>query len=161
MGDDVICVLTYKSVDTVLRTGGTQSWTLDRARARSCKYVVLCRNARSNRVEGPEKHGTAFMVGKIKDVVPSTDSDGRWLILMSEYALCDWPDEWEGRNPVTYWKTVDFQYGQAGFDSLDFKPILKADSATSVGPISIDEAKRGLAQKYQVPPERIEIVIRG
>src|SRR5690348_5677626 len=98
MPDHVIAVLTYKSLETILSTGGTQSWVLDRPRAKACKYAVLCRNARTRHAEGPEAHGTAFMVGRIKDVVPSAD-DGRWLILFSEYALCDWPDEWRGRNP--------------------------------------------------------------
>jgi hypothetical protein len=160
MADNVVSVFTYKSVDTVLKAGGTQSWTLDRARARACKYVVLCRNAHASSVEGSEPHGTAFMVGKIKDVVPSTDNDGRWLILISEYALCDWPDEWSGRNPVAYWTTNDFGEGQASFDRLKFKPVPPANYQTTPG-LSIADAKVALAHRYDVSPDRIEIVIRG
>jgi hypothetical protein len=100
------------------------------------------------------------MVGKVKDVVPSTDNDGRWLILFSEYALCDWPDEWRGRNPVAYWTTDDFGEGQTSFDRLEFKPMPAAHVAITAG-LSIDEAKAGLARTFRVSPEKIEIVIRG
>jgi len=113
---DVIAVLTYKSVETILEAGGTQSWALDRTRAARCDYVVICRNANTRDPEGPEAHGTAFMIGKVKDVVPSTETSGRWLIQISEYALVDFPDEWSGRNPVAYWKDSDFP-------GIDFKSL--------------------------------------
>jgi Arc/MetJ-type ribon-helix-helix transcriptional regulator len=123
MAELVVSVLTYKSVQTILQTGGTQSWALDKERARSCDYVVICRNAKTRDAEGPEEHGSAFMVGKISDVVPSTETPGRWLIKMSEYALVDWPNEWEGRNPVAYWTTDDYDVGAEGFRELDFQPV--------------------------------------
>ena len=161
MADNVISVLTFKSIETILSTGGTQSWVLDRPRAKACKYVVICRNARTRNAEGPEVHGTAFMVGKIKDVVPSTDNDGRWLILISEYAHCEWPDEWSGRNPIAYWTTDDFGEGQASFDRLEFKPMPNATVLANAGGLSIEDAKAGLAKTFRVPPDKIEILIRG
>lgn len=157
MPEDVISVLTFKSIDTILRSGGTQSWSLDRSRARNCRYAVVCRNANTRESEGPEPHGTAFMVGKIKDVVPSTETQGRWLILFSEYALCNWPDEWEGRNPVAYWDTDDYD---ADFDTLDFQPMPVLASPTSLG-MTIGDAKAGLAKTLGVPMEAIEIIIRA
>lgn len=157
MAEYVVSVLTYKSVETILKTGGTQSWVLDKPRAKACKYVVVCRNARTRDAEGPEPHGSAFMVGKIKDVVPSTENDGRWLILLSEFALCNSLDQWEGRNPVAYWTTDDYK-GDIDFDTLMFTPM-----PNRVGEdegISSDEAKVLLARKYKVPESAIEIMIR-
>lgn len=150
---DVISVLTYKSIETILEVGGTQSWRLDRTRAAGCDYVVICRNKKSPGAEGPEPHGTAFMVGKVKDVVPSTETADRWLITISEYALTDFPDQWEGRNPVGYWTDDDFDID---FKRLDYKPI----NASPAG-LTIAEAKAGLALGLNVPETSIEIIIRS
>jgi len=50
-----------------------------------------------------ELHGTAFMIGRISDVVPSTETEGRWLVKFDEYARLDIPSFWQGwRNPVRY-----------------------------------------------------------
>tara|TARA_A100000171_G_C2061652_1_gene110275 strand:- start:88 stop:549 length:462 start_codon:yes stop_codon:yes gene_type:complete len=151
---DVICVLTYKSIETILTDGGTQSWALDRNRAARCDYVVVCRNANTRKPEGPEPHGSAFLVGKIKDVVPSTEIEGRWLIKISEYALVDWPDEWEGRNPVNYWKDAEFK--RVDFKSLNFQNLEEKPQG-----LTISEAKAGLAIGLKVPESSIEIVIRS
>lgn len=150
---DIVSVLTYKSVDTILATGGTQSWALDRNRASRCDYVVLCRNAKTRAPEGPEPHGTAFLVGKIKDVVPSTETEGRWLILISEYALINEPDEWEGRNPVAYWSDTDYNIN---FKALSYLPL-----EPSAPGLTIAEAKAGLAIGLNVPESAVEIVIRA
>ncbi|MEY9773712.1 hypothetical protein [Sinorhizobium fredii] len=161
MADNVVSVLTFKSVETILEVGGTQSWTLDRARAKACKYAVICRNAHHAEVEGSEAHGSAFMVGRISDVVPSTDTPGRWLILFSEYALCNVPDQWEGRNPVRFWTTKD--YKEIDFDALEFQPMPEAGGTASSKPrgLTIAEAKEGLSLTFGVDPAAIEIIIRG
>lgn len=164
MVDDVISVLTRKPVDTILSDGGTQSWALDRARAKACKYVIICRNARTADYEGLEAHGSAFMVGKISDVVPSTEPEsvGRWLILLSEYALCDYTEQWEGRNPVAYWTTDDYEEGDVNFDSLIFQPMpVRKVLIPPVKGLTIAEAKAGLSVSFGVTLEAIEITIRG
>tara|TARA_R100001132_G_scaffold6974_1_gene6254 strand:+ start:75 stop:563 length:489 start_codon:yes stop_codon:yes gene_type:complete len=160
MAQDVIQVLTYKSVETILSTGGTQSWALDRNRARNCEFAVVCRNASTREAQGPEDHGSAFMVGRIKDVVPSTDTPGRWLITFSEYALVDWKDEWEGRNPVAYYRTDD--YGETeDFSSLDFQPMPVMVVPAPSSPMTISRAKKELAESLGVSPDSIEIIVRG
>ncbi|WP_270375529.1 hypothetical protein [Marinicauda sp. Alg238-R41] len=151
---NIISVLTYKSVETILAVGGTQSWALDRNRAARCRYVVICRNAKTREPEGPEPHGTAFLVGKIRDVVPSSETEGRWLIQISEYALIDAPDQWEGRNPVAYWP--EDEYEGIDFEALVFRPL-----ETSPLKLTIAEAKAGLAHGLNVDESAIEIVIRG
>jgi len=158
VADNVISVLTYKSIETILGTGGTQSWALERGRARRCKYAVVCRNAHTREAQGPEPHGTAFMVGKIKDVVPSTETEGRWLILFSEYAIIDEPDQWEGRNPVAYWTTDDYE--DIDFGGLDFQ-LMPALATSADQPLSIADAKRALSRSLGVPTDAIEILIRA
>lgn len=162
MTKTVISVLTYKSVETILQTGGTQSWALDKERARNCDYAVVCRNARTRDAEGPEPHGSAFMVAKIKDVVPSTDNDGRWLILFSEYAIVDWPDQWEGRNPVAYWNVDQYDEYADEFETLKFEKMPAATVASSLGQsLTIPEAKQALAKSLGVSIDAIEITIRA
>jgi len=159
---DIISVLTYKSVETILADGGTQSWALDRMRAARCDYVVICRNANNPAVEGPEEHGSAFLVGKVKDVVPAVD-EGRWKILISEYARVDWKEEWSGRNPVAYWKDTDYtdDDGQVrDFKALSFQPLEKLTVPERQG-LTIADAKAGLAATFAVPLESIEITIRA
>jgi len=169
MSDKVLSVLTYKSVDTLLSVGGTQSWVLDRNRAKACKYVVVCRNAYHPEVEGQEEHGSAFLIGKIKDVVPSTETKDRWLVLISEYMVGDFGQQWEGRNPVAYWTTEDYlpadDYPGIDFDKLDFKPMpepmqTEHTPAAKAG-LTIAEAKAGLALSFDVDPSAIEITIRA
>ncbi|SCX28600.1 hypothetical protein DSM25558_4514 [Agrobacterium sp. DSM 25558] len=152
---DVISVLTFKSVETILADGGTQSWALDRTRAARCDYVVVCRNAKTREAQGPEPHGTAFLVGKVKDVVASTETAGRWLILISEYARTNVPDQWSGRNPVAYWS--DRNFSDIDFKGLTYQPI----AASKALGLTIAEAKAGLAVTFDVPESAIEITIRG
>lgn len=160
----VLQVLTYKSVGTILDIGGTQSWALDRNRAKGCKYVVCCRNARTREAEGNEAHGSAFMVGKVSDVVPSTQTEDRWLVLFSEYALVNVGDQWEGRNPIRFYTVEDYE-GHIDFDALDWKPMpepsAEPGAARTKKGMTIAEAKAGLAETFGVDPSAIEITIRG
>jgi len=166
MVENVLQVFTYKSVETMLEVGGTQSWALDRNRAKGCKYVVMCRNAHHPDVEGPEAHHSAFMVGKITDVVPSTDNDGRWLVLFDEYSVINVGGQWEGRNPVRFYTTDEYE-DCIDFDALEWTPMPERPAssgkskAISNGALTIAEAKAGLAKTFGVDPSAIEITIRG
>src|SRR5207302_8386723 len=94
------------SSESILRHGGTRSWRLDRNNARQCAFAVLTRNANADWVEGTEPHHSAFLLGKVSDVVPTTDPDSeedRFLIKFSQYARVSIPEVWKGnRNPVWY-----------------------------------------------------------
>lgn len=163
MTDNVLSVFTFKSVETTLQVGGTQSWAMSRERAMGCKYAVLCRNAHHPDVEGQEPHQSAFMVGKISAVVPSTETEGRWLVLFSEYALVDVPDQFDGRNPVRFWRINDWP--DIDFEALDFKPMpqqeQEPDKPKPGTGMSIAEAKAALSIRYEVDPSNIDIIIRG
>ena len=164
-----IVTFTAKSIARLLREGGTSSWHLNRNNARQRAYAVCTRNAHADWVEGPEVHHAAFMVGKIKDVVPSSDRKGDYfLIQFSEYALVNVPECWKGdRNPVKY-STLE----ELGIEpsTLKWQPMPEAaTTGTAEGPapraatasLTIADAKKGLAQTYGVAPEAIEITIRG
>jgi hypothetical protein len=171
MSENVLAVLTAKSVERILKEGGSQSWAFDRNNARRCKYAVCMRNAHADWTEGDEAHGSAFIVGRVKDITPSTESEGRWLIEFSEYALVDASGAWGGwRNPVKY--TTDQELG-LDVTELTFKPMppragggLEGAQAvnlpvTTAKPLTIAEAKQSLAVAFGVSPDAVEITIRG
>jgi hypothetical protein len=167
MSEKAAVIFTAKSIERILRERGTSSWRLDRNHARRCEFVVCTRNAKAHWVEGPESHHSAFLVGKVKDVIPSPEDNNRFPIQFSEYARVDIRDVWKGdRNPVKYTALEDL-----GIDPTTLKwermpavdepkPITPAISS-GVAPLTMVEAKKGLALTFGVSPEAIEITIRG
>lgn len=162
---NAVVVFTARSTQNILNEGGTSAWRLDRNHALRCGFVVCARNGNARWVEGKEAHHSAFLVGKIKDVVPTAEYPGRFLIQLSEYALVNIPDVWKGeRNPVKYSTLEDLGIEAA---TLTWKPMPKPTEVLGTGnasgrtPLTIDEAKQGLAFKFSVPVEAIEITIRG
>lgn len=159
-----------KSVDRILHEGGTSSWRLDRNHARKCVYAVCTRNANADWVEGQEDHHSAFLVGKVRDVVLSPEHEGRYLIEFSEYARVNIADVWKGdRNPVKYAAIEDL-----GIDpsKLKWEPMpVRAEvaarasregkKANGIGGLTMAEAKKGLALTFGVSPDAIEITVRG
>jgi hypothetical protein len=163
--NDAVCVLTARGIEKVLAEGGSQAWVLDAKRARTCQYVICVQNRGFaddwGNVSAP--HHTAFLVGRLKDVVRSQekDCDNRWVLVFSEYAEVDVPNAWPGnRNPVLY-TTLD----QFGIDvtELQFQPMPEQEPrpAAKSAPLTIAEAKAGLAQTFGVAPSDIEITVRG
>jgi hypothetical protein len=112
------------------------------------------------------------MIGRVLDVVPATESPGRWLITFSEYAEIDVPKVWKGgRNPVSYTTLVDLG---VTLDGIKFKPMpmMPQEGGTSDQPerrslsllptmLTIADAKKALAATFGVKPEAVEITIRG
>jgi hypothetical protein len=111
------------------------------------------------------------MIGKIADVVPSEETEGRWLVTFSHYVTGDFGPQWDSRNPVAYYTTDDYKshedYQGIDFETLDFQPMpepIQIEDATptkSKSGLTIAEAKAGLAHTFGVTPSDIEIVIRG
>lgn len=169
MATPAMLIFTGKSIETTLSVGGTQSWVLDRTRARQAAFAVLCRNTGADWSEGDEEHGEGFMVGRVKDIVESTETPGRFLVLFDEYAKISTPNLWPGlRNPVHY-TTLE----EIGVDvsALTFEPMPPTDTRSArervpaspkgIEPLTIPEAKARLAQTFGVTPDTIEITIRG
>jgi hypothetical protein len=172
MTEEALVVFTAKSVEAILEVGGTQSWKLDRGHAKRCRYAILCRNAYTDWGDGKEPHGAAFMIGRIADVVPTAENDGRWVVTFDQYARIDLPNIWKGwRNPVRYSTLKDLGVSLEG---IQFQPMplidddAKAKQDTFPHPengsearLTIAEAKQGLAKTFGVLPDAIEITIRG
>jgi hypothetical protein len=160
-----IVVFTGKSSAHILELGGSSSWKLNRSNAKRHKYLVCCRSG-IDWVEGPEPHGSAFLIGLISDVVPSIETKNRWLIKISHYAKVDIPDVWKGwRNPVRY---TDMESLEIDPEGLEFQPLRDAetgnnnvDNALRLDRLTIAAAKCGLAKTFGVKEEAIEITIRG
>ncbi|BEP60028.1 hypothetical protein GmRootV213_05820 [Variovorax sp. V213] len=166
----VVCVLTARGIERILAEGGSQAWVLDAKRARKREYVVCVQNRGFKddwgHVSAP--HHTAFLVGRLKDVVRSSEegSEGRWILTFSEYAEVDMPDAWPGfRNPVLY---TDLKSLGIDIDSLQFQPMpeqepeTKSESeSTKSRPLTMIQAKQGLALTFGVAPADIEIIVRG
>jgi len=171
MTDKAIIVFTYKSVETIIESGGTSSWTLDPVKARQCQYAICTRNAKSKRGRGgDEAHQSAFMIGKVKDVVVTPERQGRYIVLFSEYAEVTIPNIWRGdRNPVRYAPSLEALLKESGIklSSLRWQRV-KGSSVIAndeiekkAGALTIPDAKKGLALTFGVSPDDVEIIIRG
>jgi hypothetical protein len=93
------------------------------------------------------------------------------LIEFSEFARVNIPNVWTGdRNPVKYRSVDDLGID---FSTLKWERMPEPDSASApvyeappvnqngAKPLTMAEAKKGLALTFNVPPEAIEITIRG
>jgi hypothetical protein len=185
MSQEIVVVFTAKSTKRILEEGGTSAWRLDRNHARRCEFVVCTRNAfpkwdQGDWALGTEAHHTAFLVGKISDVVPCEPSpetgearDKRFLIKFSEFARVNIPDARKGdRNPVKYTTLDDLGIDPAKliWETMpDVAETSKRDTGWEAAlvngaggkALTMAEAKKGLALTFNVPPEAIEITIRG
>jgi hypothetical protein len=173
-----VVTFTRRSTEEILETGGSQAWRLSPIAARENQYLVCARNKRHVNSQGPEPHLTGFLIGKISDIVPSPENESRYVVKISEWAPLNIPNLWSfGRNPVHY-----THLDKLGIkpDDLDFQPLPKPKraianngsapgslngsqnrSAHSARALTISEAKAGLALTFGVPPEAIEVTIRG
>ena len=181
--EEAIVVFTARSPERIIREGGSQAWVLNAARAKQCRWLVCTQN-RHNRdhefSDATEAHGAAFLVGKVSGVVKAAEAsdDGRqrWLVTIDEYALVGVPDFWShDRNPVRYVTRSELEAKGINLANLQFLPmphvggesgIRSAGSkskplAGGVVPLTISEARKGLAAAFGVRPEAVEITIRG
>ena len=183
--EDTLIVFTARSLPRILAEGGTQGWEVNPMHAKQMQWVVCTRNrnhpdpARS--AGATEPHGSAFLVGRISDVVLSEEREeegrARYRIVFSEYAPVTVPDVWKHwRNPVKY-----AQLAALGLDSerLVFEPASAPPAPAAPAPDArgdrpaaegdalaagrriLTAAKREIAQAFGVPPEAVEITIRA
>jgi hypothetical protein len=159
-----IAVFTGKTLETLLSQGGSGPWVGSSERVKQQEYLVCIRKAKP----GSAEHGNAFLVGKISAVDEhSFDRRGqqRWFYKVSEYAVPTQNIPWHWRNPVRYTTLEDL-----GIDlkKLKFKPapvptqdLPPPEAISSAKPLTIAEAKAGLAAKFGVSPDAIDIHIKG
>jgi hypothetical protein len=175
MSTPCLVVLTARGPQTILDETGTQAWRLKPDNVMKLKFCVCVQNRHNGHWGGADQeHHHAFMVGRIKEVVPSPERPVRFLVVFSEYARIDSPNGWPGlRNPVRYGNLEEF--GVTDPADLDWKAMptvatskgAKATASSNedededgFGPLTIAEAKAGLALGLGVPESAIEISIR-
>lgn len=178
----VVVVMTARGPERILREGGSQAWVLNPVNAKKHEFLVTVQNRHNGAWGGAsEPHGTAFLIGRISEVVPSIEegSEGRYLIRISEYARISVDCGWKGRNPVRY-TTLD-ELG-IDLDGIEFQPMPSMEDEAvdeEIGderePVSVSisdlpakrsfltipEAKEGLAATLGVSIDKIEIIIKA
>jgi hypothetical protein len=170
--EDTIVVFTARSPERIIREGGSQAWILNPIRARWCKWLICTQNQHNLNHEfsdATEPHGCAFLLGKISGVhtSPEEGSKGRrWIVRISEFARINRPNFWLGRNPVRYSSLEELGIS---LDGIEFQPMPLANEPQPrpvqhtelKAKLTIEEAKKALAETFGVKAEAIEIVIRG
>lgn len=170
MDQDAIMVNTRDSLDAILSAHGSAAWSLNVERASRAKWLVCARND----PERGEKHGEAFLVGRISQITRRPDEGSgrsRYVIGISEWAPVSHPNAWHGGQfPLTYGRLEEFiGYGP---ERLEFRPVPERKRQYSYSEespprrkpesgITIPEAKRRLAIHLGVAEADIEITIRA
>jgi hypothetical protein len=171
MPTPAVVVFTAKTKEMILAEGGTSAWRLHPEHAKARTYAVCTRNTFAKWSKGPEEHRSAFLVGKIRNVVPALHRDERrYLIEFSEYAEVKVPKVWAkgDRNPVKYVDIEDLGIDPA---KLKWKPMPTPQAGTvppyepsapaDATPLTIAEAKKRLAATFGVSVDAVEITIRA
>lgn len=172
MSTPCLTVLTARGTARLLSDGGSQAWRLNPETAAKYTYCVCVQNRNNGHWGGADKeHHHAFMIGRIKAVIPSPETPERYLVVFSEYADINYPDAWPGlRNPVRYGTLEEFGITDPG--ALTWHPVPQGTAKPSMsqkvededkngfGPLTISEAKAGLALGLGVPETAIEITVK-
>lgn len=150
--ENAVITYTHNDLEHITSKGHDNSWKLNQKRAGSCKYLVCCHSQGANK-------RNAFLVGLISKV--ELFEEERYAIYISEYASINVSNTWKGwQNPVHYTSLEDL-----GIDisTLKFEKIQKINeqTITEIPPLSIEQAKEGLAKKFGISSEQIEIVVKG
>jgi hypothetical protein len=170
---------TARGSDRIIQEGGSQSWKLNTDRMKDVEYLVCTQNRHNGPWGGMDHpHRSAFIVGKVSGIIPSTDTPGRWMIAINEFARINLPEVWDkSRFPVRY-TTLE----ELGIDvaTLDFEPLPQMPDRVAVeddeaeheevppptivsetGIVrSVADAKRVLSHVLGVPQSAIDITVR-
>lgn len=175
---DCITVLTARGITEILNTGGSQAWRLDASHAAKYQYLVCVQNSKKEWGTQEAKHHHAFLVGRISGIGRAPDSQKkRWIINIDSYAEIDIPGQWDGnRNPVSYRSLKSMGIDVA---TLNFKPVVSVSHSApkdgkfddeydeyeeepqGIKPLTLKEAKAGLAVHFGVSEDDIQIIIKG
>lgn len=175
MNIDTVMVLTARSIERMVKEGGSQAWRLRASHARQMEYIVCTRNQRASWGDGHEAHRSGFLVAKVRDVVPSPERPERSLVRFSKYARIEVPELWHkgDTNPVRYDSLVDLGIDPQNLNWEDMPSDEEGEAATTpepapataqphqVRPLTISEAKHGLSLAFKVPLDAVEITIRA
>lgn len=156
---EAVVVLTSKSLETMFEEGGSGHWKANEDRITRCRYLVAVRHGHSGWSEDETPHNTAFLIGRSLSVLPG--DGGRIIIGFQEYAPIEVANVWPGnRNPVAY---LDLEGLGIDLASLEWKPFPthQVVEENRAKPLTIEEAKLGLARALGISKNCIEITIRA
>lgn len=182
-----LAVFTCRGRERILSEGGSKAWRISSKNAAKMEYIICVQNRNLDWGNASHPHGTAFLIGRIsaiKSLKPNSDGVIRKIIEISEYSDIDVPKVWPGgRNPIAYMTLEDFGLSLV---NLKFRPLpahAKQDAGgdsefeavetfnesdqdeerlnDEVLPLTIDQAKRGLAFGLGVGIDNIEIIVRA
>lgn len=173
-----VVVMTARGPDRIIQEGGSQAWVLNPKNAAKHPYLITVQNRHNGQWGGAtEPHSTAFLIGKISEIVPSPEpeSKDRYLIKISEYARISFPCKWRGSNPVRY-LDIKEEFGidpeSLEFQPMPSQPVAHASTVEEVQRednvnadeglvLTIAQAKAGLAASLGVRLDQIEITIKA
>lgn len=165
MAKDAVMVLTSKSLETMIREGGSGDWRAKEDNIRRCPWIIAVRNRHSAWSEGEEDHSTAFLIGRISGVTSSSRS-GRLVIQFDQYALLSIPNVWpEGhRNPVAYGDLQDLGIDPDSLKWQDFPISESRPKSESGSPVNLkaeifDRAKKMIAAALSIDVASVQITI--
>ena len=169
MADKCLAVFTSRTIERMCTEGGSQAWTFSAVHARECRWLICVWNARGAYAESDGArvaHRQAFLIAPIDSIDPAPEEPRRWIVRFHEYARIAIPNSWNGqRLPFRYLTLHDFGVSPKDLDFISIAlpngDIPAPTIRLSAAPLSIEAAKNGLAAKFNVPPEAIEITIRG
>ncbi len=156
--ENAIVVLTARGPKKILEEGGSQAWRLNPSHAKRAEFLVCVQNTGNGDWGGAsEPHATAFLIGRISEIVPSPERSERWIVKISDYARIEIPNVWKAwRYPVRYMSLSELGIDPA---KLKFKPMPKLITASSSLGDVIANAKLTIASVAGVPVEAIRISV--
>lgn len=128
-GLESIHVFTHRSVEFLTKLGGSTSWILDPIRAQNCEYIICSRNNNNGLAESDGiDHKSAFLIGRVSNVVPSLNiprDENRFMVEFSEFSLITLDNFWQGeRNPIVYLDTWNLLTdGYLDFSTLNWQKV--------------------------------------
>lgn len=162
---DTVMVFTSTPLEKVFEDGGSGNWSAKASRVASCQYVVLVKSDTSSNgfPTNDVPLGSAFLIGKVTGTKESEEVN-RLIIQFSEYAEINLPGAWTGnRNPVAYLDIEDLEKKYQDFSLAELTwhpfPTEKVKEVDTVKPLTIADAKLGLAKQLGIDPSQIEIRI--
>lgn len=140
MPHTAVVTFTARPLPWILQDGGSRDWRLDADRARKMEYLVCTQNCHNPDFGAPDApHRSAFLIGRISDVVPSPFEPGRWLIKISEYTIPTppipniWGKSGHLRYPIWYTTLEELGIDLSGLPP--FSPMARAVGAEGMSEV--------------------------
>jgi hypothetical protein len=156
---NAIVVYTSRGPERILSEGGSQAWRLSKDRAEQSEFLVCAQNRHGGEWgNATEPHSTAFLIGRISEIVPSPERPDRWLIKIGEYARISIPNAWQAwRYPVRYTSLEELKID---LTTLTFEPMQEPaiEEAFTLGDV-IEAYKQKIATAAGVPISAVRVSV--